>query len=71
MKCWLCEQEDFAPGESSQNIFGDIECIYCTSKIEFMVFTMTHPDVIPVIKGINNLPKVDGVSVGFKYEEDD
>jgi len=50
MKCWLCQKEDLAPGEGEPNMFGDIECQRCTEKIESTVYTLAHPEIIPVIQ---------------------
>ena len=31
-------------------MFGDIECQRCTEKIESTVYTLAHPEIIPVIQ---------------------
>jgi len=37
MKCWLCEQLGFAPGEIKKDISGDATCIYCSARISMTV----------------------------------
>lgn len=39
MKCWLCEQDGFAPGEIKLDMFGDPQCIYCDALLGI---TVTH-----------------------------
>ncbi len=56
--CWLCgkgyglENGDLKPGELKVNIFGDLECIRCTSLLSNMVTVMEHPEITPLIKAI-------------------
>ena len=56
--CWLCgkgtglDNGEMGPGELKPNLFGDLECIYCTAMIQNMVVVMEHPEIIPLTKVI-------------------
>lgn len=70
MKCWLCNK-DCVPGEGRKDPDGDIACIDCENRINFTVELMREPKLIPLVAKINELPRVAGVSVGLRFEEDE
>ncbi len=77
MKCWLCERGTnlnnggLQPGELVRDFFGDMICIYCRDRIEFTAELLSNPNLIPLMAGIDRLPKVDGVKVGIEIERGD
>lgn len=65
--CWLCERGTgldngaLAPGELRINFFGDLECIYCTARLQFTVALLEKPELIPLLSEIQKLPTVEDV----------
>ena len=77
MKCWLCEHgtnlDDggLRPGELVEDFFGDTICVYCQNTIEMTGRLLANPELIPLVVAMKQLPQVDGVSVGLKFENTD
>ena len=76
--CWLCglgtglDNGGMSPGELKTDFFGDVVCIYCESRINFMGMLLANPEVIPLVSVMGKLPKAEGWSVGLrKLEEED
>ena len=77
MKCWLCERETsldkggLNPSEINFNIFNDVECVYCTGRLNFTAQLLAKPELIQLVAGVQKLPSVEGVMVGIRFEEED
>ena len=75
--CWLCgrgyglDNGGMVPGEMHRDRDGDMVCIYCEDKINFTAHIMENPDLIELVGQIDKLPKVEGVSIGIKFTEDE
>ena len=75
--CWLCDRGtgldngSMNPGELQINFFGDIECIYCTARMNFTIELLSNPEMIPLMSALQKLPKVPNVSIGIRIEHDE
>ena len=73
--CWLCEKGTgldnggLQPGELHQDVFGDMICIYCQQRIDYMTELLVHPEIIPLVVGMQKLPHVEGWDVGIHKTE--
>ena len=75
--CWLCGRGtgigngSMGPGELKQDEWGDLVCIYCEARMNFMAQLLANPQAIVFMSELRQLPRVERMRIGIQFERDE